>query len=249
MRFGHLAPALLGAALAGSPALADTLDEAIGKSLAHSPALAAARAREDAAAASLDEARAERMPSASVQGQIGTGYIDPRGFFGLSADNVTPRVAQVTLDLPIFTGGRIAAGRLQAEAGVAMAGLTSQITALDLRISVVRSYSAALAAEDEVLGYRKMDETLGEILRQARLRFEAGEGTSTEVAQAEARRAEGQAGLAAAEGRLQSSLAHLLSSPASRWSRAKACPNRRRCRRAPRRRWISLSPPIRHWAR
>ncbi|WP_305097312.1 TolC family protein [Croceibacterium aestuarii] len=209
MRFGHLAPALLGAALAGSPALADTLDEAVGKSLAHSPELAAARAREDAAAASLDEARAERMPSASAQGQIGTGYIDPRGFFGLPADNVTPRVAQLSLDLPIFTGGRIAAGRLQAEAGVAMAGLASQVTALDLRIAVVRTYSAARDAEDEVLGYRKMDETLGEILRQARLRFEAGEGTSTEVAQAEARRAEGQAGLAAAEGRLRSALARL----------------------------------------
>ncbi len=209
MRWTVLILALAGVILPCTPATAESLDAIVAASLAHSPSLAAARAREDAAKAQVDEVRAEHMPSATAQGQIGVGRIDPRGFFGLSADDVTPRSAQITVDLPLFTGGRIDGARVQAEGGRAAAQFAAQATALDVRIEVIKSYSQALAAKQEVASYAKLVAALDETVRQAHLKYSAGDGTSTEIAQAEARRAEAEAGRAAAQGSLDTALARL----------------------------------------
>lgn len=209
MRRTILPLALAFAPLACSPAAAESLDEVVAASLAHSPALAASKAREDSAEASLDEARAQRMPNAQAQGQIGVGRIDPQGFFGLTAADVTPRMAEVTVDLPIYTGGRISAAKLQAEGGRAAAALATQAATMDVHVQVVRAYSQALAAAQEVRSYAKLGDELDEAVRQARLKFGVGDATSTEIAQAEARRAEAQAGLAAAQGSLETARARL----------------------------------------
>ena len=94
LRFALLAAS---AAFVGTPtaAAAQSLDQVMADTLANAPALVAAEARSDAADAALDQARAENMPSLTLQGQIGIGRIDPQGFFNLPADDVTPRVAQV----------------------------------------------------------------------------------------------------------------------------------------------------------
>ena len=209
MRLPTLALALAGAALPAGPAAAQSLDEVVQDSLAHSPSLAAAKAREDAAQAQVDEVRAEHLPDATAQAEIGVGRIDPQGFFGLSADGVTPRSAQVTVELPLFTGGRIDGARLQAEGGRAAAQYAAETSALGVRLAVVKAYSEALAAQEQVASYAKLVTALDETVRQARLKYTAGDGTSTEVAQAEARRAEAGAGLAAAQGSLDTALARL----------------------------------------
>ncbi len=188
------------ALLAASPAAAQTLDEAIAAAISHSPALAAARAGERAAQGQVDQARAEHMPSASVQGQIGVGRIDQQGFFGLSADNVTPRSAQATIMLPLFTGGRIGAAVQQAKAGHEASRLGVTIALLQLRIDVVSAWSDALKADQQIASYGKLSDTLEEQVRHAQLRFKVGDGTSVEVAQAQARAAEARAGLAMARG-------------------------------------------------
>jgi len=204
-----LSLALAGAALPLAPASAQSLDETVAAALAHSPALTAARAREDAAKAGVDEAQAQHMPTLTAQGQIGYGRIDPRGFFGLQAENVTPRVAQVDAELPLLTFGRIGSGVAQAKGGRAIAKLQVAATALDLRVRTVRAYTDALTAREQVDVYTKTVATLAEALRSANLSFKAGAGTSTEVAQARARKAEAEAGLASAQGQLAGALAQL----------------------------------------
>ncbi|BBC70986.1 conserved hypothetical protein [Altererythrobacter sp. B11] len=191
------------------PAAAQSLDEAVAAALAHAPQIAAARAREDAAAAAVDEARAQRMPQAAVEGQIGLGRLDPKGYFGLTADDVTPRSAQASVELPLFTGGRVGAAVQQAEGGSAAARLGTAHAALDLRLQVVDAYTTALSAREQAASYTALRASLAEVLRQARLAFTAGAGTSTEVAQAEARLAEAEAGLAGAEGALAAALGRL----------------------------------------
>jgi outer membrane protein len=184
-----------------APAAAQDLDSVIARALANSAELAAAEARTDAARAGIDEARAEHGPQVVAEGQIGVGRIDPQGFFGLTADDVTPRVAKVTVDLPLYTGGRIAAAEAQAQGGAAAAEERVRIVALNTRVRTVDAYSQAIAAQALIARYERLLGALDEILRQARLKFQAGEGTSTEIAQAEARRAEALAGLAATRGR------------------------------------------------
>lgn len=203
---------LLGLALtAALPAHAQSLDAAIAAALDHAPELAAARAREAGAGARLDQARAERMPVATLQGQVATGRIDPQGFFGLSADDVTPRSAQFGTELPLFTGGRIAAATAQARAGVDAARAGTEAVALELRVAVVRAYAGAIAARENAASYERMVATLAEVRRQAGLRFQSGAGTSTEVAQADVRIAEAEAARAAALGQERVALATLAS--------------------------------------
>lgn len=215
MKTAALAVLAAGAAIA-QPAAAQSLDATIAAALDHSPAIAAARARSDSAEAKVKAARAERAPSLSLDGEIGAGRIDPQNFFGLNAANVTPRAARATVELPLFTGGRIGAAMAQAKAGRDAAHEQLHETALMLRVQVVRSYTSALAAVELVARYEKLVAALDEVVRQAKLKYQSGDGTNTEVAQAAARRAEAMAGLASAQGQrliAQSQLESLAGKP------------------------------------
>ncbi|MFB0612493.1 TolC family protein [Aurantiacibacter poecillastricola] len=205
-------PALLAAAVLAAlplPAAAQSLDQVMQDALANSPALEAAQARADAADATLEQARAEGMPSASLQGQVGIGRIDPQGFFTLAADDVTPRVAQVEAEWPLLTFGRVGSAIEQARAGQDLAAVNIGATALHLRLQVVESYSKARAARELVSSNTALSTSRNEVLRQAQLKFEAGEGTRTEIAQAQARLAGAEAALAQANGDLAAAEAQL----------------------------------------
>jgi len=211
MRLRHLA--LLSAGLAAlslsPPASAQSLDEVTAIALERSPAVAAADARANAAGAQLDLARAQRLPDLNAQGQIGFGRIDPQGFFGLTADDVVPRVGQVTAEMPILTFGRIGGGIDQARGGSMAAGLMARQARLELRVALAQAYSEAVATKRLVDSYDLLRLSLGEVVRQADLKFKAGAATSTDIAQAKARLAEAEAGHAGADGRLKAALAQL----------------------------------------
>lgn len=199
----------LGAPLAVcNAAQATTLDEALAAAIAHAPEIAAADADADAAKARLEQAKAGRLPTATLSGTIGYGRLDPRGFFGLGAANVTPRAAQITVEQPLFTGGRVSAGVDQARAGIVGAeagqvGMRSQLV-----MAVTQAYGDVLTAAHMVDLYGRLVIQTTEIERQARLKFRAGESPSTDVSQASARLAEARAGLARVEGMRVSSAAH-----------------------------------------
>ena len=194
-----------------SQAGAQTLEDVTAIALERSPAIAGADARADAASAQVDLAKAQRLPDLTAQGQIGFGRIDPQGFFGLTADDVTPRVAQVTAEMPLFTFGRIGGGLAQAQGGSKAAELMARQARLELRVQVAQAYSQAVAARRLVTSYDLLRLSLGEMLRQTELKFEAGSATSTEIAQARARLAEADAGHAGANGDLAAAMAQLRS--------------------------------------
>jgi outer membrane protein len=196
------AQGLLAFALAALPlpAAAVTLDEAITAALRHAPEIAFADADAGAAKARLDQAEAARLPTAAISGTYGYGRLDPKDFFGLGAETVHPRAAQATIEQPLFTGGRVSAGIAGAKAGLAAREAGRESTRSRIVADVARAYGDVLAAERmTALHARLVDETT-EIVRQAQLRFRAGESPSTDVSQATARLAEARAGLARAEG-------------------------------------------------
>lgn len=203
---------LLAALLAGAalPAQATTLDEAIAAALAHAPELAAARADVDGADARAAMARAGGLPTATAIGTIGVGRLDPRGYFGLHASNVTPRAAQVSIEQPLFAGGRVKAGIDQAKAGQAAANASAAMTRTQLVAATVQAYGDVLAARQMTTLYGELQAQMTEVLRQATLRYKAGESPSTDVAQARARLAEAQAAQAQADGMLVSAKAHFV---------------------------------------
>ena len=182
------------------PAQATTLEEAIAAAMNHAPEIEAARADADAADARIKEARGQGLPSATLSGTIGYGRLDPQGYFGLPAANVTPRAAQLTIEQPLFMGGRVSAGIAQAKAGSEAAHAGESMTRSQIVVATVQAYGDVLTTHRMVVLYEQMVGQMEEIQRLARLRFKAGESPSTDVAQAAARLAEAQAALEAARG-------------------------------------------------
>lgn len=187
-------------ASAAFPAQATTLDEAIAAALTHAPALQAARADSDGAGARVREAKASGLPVATVSGTIGWGRLDPQNFFGLGAADVTPRAAQISIEQPLFAGGRVRAGVAQAKAGSDAARAGESATRSEMITSVVHAYGDVLTSRRLVSLSKELVAQTQEIQRQAQLRYRAGESPSTDVAQAAARLAEAEAGLAQAQG-------------------------------------------------
>lgn len=193
-------PVLLAGA-AASPAAAQDLPAAIADALATAPVLAEAEAGAKAAAARTDRARAEGNPLLRVEGTAGYGRIDNGGFFGITADNVTPLALQATAEMPLYAGGRIASAIAQAKGGAAAAKAGADQARLQTIVQAVATYSDVLAARKLSARFGQLVTQLTEVERQAGLRFKAGEIPSSEVAQARARRAGAEAALAQAEGR------------------------------------------------
>lgn len=182
------------------PAHATTLDDAITAAMTHAPEIEAAHADADAADARIKEARSGALPSASLSGTIGYGRLDPQGFFGLPAANVTPRAAELTIEQPLFTGGRVGAALAQARSGSQAAQAGETLTRSQIVVATVQAYGDVLTTHRMIALYEQMLGQMQEIERQARLRFKAGDSPSTDVAQAAARLAEAQAALEQARG-------------------------------------------------
>lgn len=190
-------------------ARAQDLATAIADTRAHSPELVAAEADAGAAEARVAQARAAAGPTARIEGSIGYGRLDPGGYFGLSADDVTPSAVQFVGEYPLYAGGRIASALDQAVAGHRAAKIGADMARQNLTLATVSSYAEVLTARELVASYAALVAALDEIVRHAALRYDVGDAASSEVAQARARRAEGQAGLVQAQGRLAAAEARL----------------------------------------
>lgn len=201
MRLLPLSAALLSCAAAIPTASAQDLAAAITDALANAPALAEASAGEAAASARLDRARAEGNLLLRVEGSYGAGRIDNGGYFGLTADNVTPTALMATAEMPLYAGGRVSAAVAQAKGGVEMARFGAEQARLQTVVNAVSTYTEVFTARKLEARFATLVSALEESERQAGLRFKVGEIASSDVAQARARKAEAQAGFAQAQGR------------------------------------------------
>lgn len=206
-----LVPAILALAVVAPQAQPLTLDQAIAEAEAHAPAIEMSDAERAAAAGRTAQARAVGLPSATLTGTIGVGRLDPGGFFGLRAADVTPRAAQAGIEQPLFTGGRVGAAVARARAGERMAGAALDGARADLAARVAEAYGAVLVAEEQMRLYAALVATTGELVRHARNRFEVGDAPRTDVSQAGTRLAEARAGAAAAQGAILVARARLSS--------------------------------------
>lgn len=182
-------------------AMAQNLAATITDALNNAPTLAEASAVEAAAKARLDRARAESNPLLKVEGSYGAGRIDNGGFFGITADSVSPVALQAMAEMPIYAGGRVTSAIDLARGGADMARFGAEQARLQSILLAVSTYAEVLTSRKLELRYGQLAGELAETERQAGLRFHAGEIASSELAQARARKAEADAGLAQAQGR------------------------------------------------
>lgn len=174
------------------PAGAETLREAVASAYATNPALAAARARQEALAETPEQARAG--------GRLTAGLDTNAGYDRLGSGGTGAAIAGATL--PIWTGGRVSASVRAANGDVGAGAQGLRDTEAAILESVVSACAELLynqqAVEVARVGIARLDAQVGE----TRARFGLGQATRTDVAQLEAQRASVAANLADAEGGL-----------------------------------------------
>ncbi|ABI78540.1 type I secretion outer membrane protein, TolC family [Hyphomonas neptunium ATCC 15444] len=191
-----------------SPAMAETLPEAIESAFATNPQLEIERYNTDIARQNLEVARGAGRPTVNFSATGGYEYIDTTSPFAFSVGDRPIATAQLQAIQPIYTGGKISAGIRQAQAGISSADLGFSAARQDLILQVVTAYMDVVR-DREAVNIRQNNVTVtGEQVRAASDRFEVGVVTRTDVAQAQARLEGARAALAGAEATLQSSEAN-----------------------------------------
>ena len=187
--------ALVGAA----PATADTLREALARTYAANPTIAASRAQVRTLDEGVNIARAQNRPQISGTGGLNQDLTRTGGGVGRNLS------LGVDVSYPLFNGGRvrnaIRAADTRVEAG--RAGLRAVegdvfTEAVGAYMDVIRDRSVVSLNENQV-------RVLATNLEATRDRFEVGDLTRTDVAQSEARLALARSQLATAQGRLTGS--------------------------------------------
>lgn len=192
-------------ALAAGPAASETLQEAIALAYQTNPTLQAQRARQRALDETYVQARVDLRPnlSASASSTYNRVYSDNPL---LSGDSSSASVG-LSVSQTLYTGGRITHGINAAEASVLQGRENLRDIEQQVLQSVIQAY-VDVQRDMEILRIRQDNlQVLRRQLEEASARFEVGEITRTDVAQAEARLAQSDADLATAQAQLSVSRA------------------------------------------
>jgi outer membrane protein len=206
---------MLATTFAAAPANAETLEQALSDAYLVNPVLNAERARLRAIDEQVAYAKSGLRPN--VTGSADTNYVNQNsdstnalgfGSGGLSTDGIThPHGYSVQLSQPLFEGfqnlNAVRQAKAQVQAERESLRTSEQNVLLDAAtayVNVVRDQAVVRLRENDV-------KVLTEQLKATRDRFDVGEVTRTDVAQAEARRSEALATLSVAQANLKTSRA------------------------------------------
>jgi outer membrane protein len=194
--------------LTGIPAAsAETLDSALARAYRNNPTLNAQRANTRAVDENVAQAKAGYRPRVNGSADINATYTETeRG--GITTERTTSsRGLGVTIDQNLFDGFRTRNSVRRAESGVLGSWETLRDTEQDTLLNAATVYMNVLRDTAIVNLQRNNVEVLEEQLRQTQDRFNVGEVTRTDVAQAEAALAEARSEVSGAEARLRTSIA------------------------------------------
>jgi outer membrane protein len=213
---------------AASPGWAETISGALAQAYYSNPDLNQQRAGVRASDENLPRATSTWRPTATATGQFGYNYLDlrsPGGTGGAAVGVTTGTVVSpsagpsqeilgadlgilgLTVTENVFNGNRTANGVRQAESNIFGARETLRNTEETILLSAATAYMNVLR-DTAILELQKNNIiVLEEQLRQTRDRFNVGEVTRTDVAQAESSLASGRSGYFTAQSNLKTSIA------------------------------------------
>ncbi|TGD97946.1 TolC family outer membrane protein [Methylobacterium nonmethylotrophicum] len=212
LRLGGFAAVAL--AMAAQAAAAESLESALARAYAGNPTLNAQRAGQRATDESVPQALAGYRPQ--VSGSLSAGVTYLSGKLGSSAaaagggggeETLYPRSAGLSVTQTLFNGFRTDNRTRQAESQVLGGRESLRNIEMQTLFSAAQAYMNVLADTATLELNRNNVEVLEEQLRQTRDRFNVGEVTRTDVAQAEARLAGARAQVSVAESNLRTSIA------------------------------------------
>ena len=202
-----LALAVAGVGMAVSDAAADTLEWALVQAYQNNPSLNAQRAALRATDENVPQALSGYRPKVSVTAQGGYNYTNavqqlPVGGVVTNipfAETFLSRSVAATGTYTLFNGFQTANRTRQAESQVDGARETLRVTEQQVLLDAATAYMNLLRDQAILDLNRRNVEVLTEQLKQTRDRFNVGEVTRTDVAQAESRLAAGRSSLLGAQ--------------------------------------------------
>lgn len=209
---------IFGAVLAGSvsliamaaPAWGQSLEDTLIMAYNSNPTLQAERANLRAIDEGRVQAMAGRLPTVSADASISRQHVESQSTFVIGDDRVassstsdaTPKNYSITASQLVYGGGQVSGAIDQATAQI-MAGRESlRAVEQTVLVDAVTAFMDVRRDARVVEIRRNNAEVLAQHLQAARDRFEVGEITRTDVAQAEARLSGAQAELSAAQSQL-----------------------------------------------
>ncbi len=201
------------AVIAAQPAASETLDEALALAYQTNPTIRAERARLDAVREARAQAWAGALPQISASASIQKTNQDVTSLFGANptdpdpmpasqSTEFQPMTAGVTAEQPVFTGFRNFNAIKQAGARIRAGGAQLAATEQQVLNDVAAAY---FNVQRNMAVFELSARNVAVLVRQqemAKARFEVGELTRTDVAQADARLAEARARLSSAQSQL-----------------------------------------------
>jgi outer membrane protein len=187
--------------------LADTLEWALVQAYQNNPQLNSQRAATRALDEGVPQALSGYRPRISATASIGTQFLGtlsktntPGGPVYTEFNQTSaPHAVGITATQTLFNGYQTANRTRQAEAQVSAGRATLAVTEQTILLNAATAYMNLLRDAAILDLQRRNVEVLQEQLRQTRDRFNVGEVTRTDVAQAESRLAAGRAQVLAAE--------------------------------------------------
>lgn len=197
----------IGAGLcAPSAALAITLEGALAQAYQNNPQLNAQRAIVRQIDEGVPQALSGYRPQISATADVGVQFSESRsspgsggGLGGTTSGTTVPRGAGLTASQTLFNGFQTGNRTRAAESQVFAARETLRLLEQTVLLDAATSYMNVLRDSAILDLQRRNVEVLQEQLRQARDRFNVGEVTRTDVAQAESRLAAGRSQVLSAE--------------------------------------------------
>ncbi len=170
-------------------AAAETLEEVLATAYTNNANLAAQRAALRATDEGVPQGLSGWRPTVDIDGSYGQTRQESSGSTTTSSGSQTlsPLTASLGLTQPLYRGGRTRAATRQAEATVLAARASLLVTEQEVLLAAVTAYLDVLRDQAIVRLNRNNEQVLLRQLEATRDRFEVGEITRTDVAQAEAR--------------------------------------------------------------
>lgn len=188
--------------------VSQTLDAALARAYVANPTLNAERASVRVTNENVPQALSGYRPRITASADIGASITDariPGG--GNSTSRLGPRGAGLQIDQTLFDGGKTRSAVSQAESQVLGARATLQNIEQNVLFDAATAYMNVLRDTAILALNRNNVEVLEEQVRQTRGRFQAGEVTTTDVAQSQARLAQAESQAILGESNLKTSIA------------------------------------------
>lgn len=193
----------------GTPAGAESLEEALAKAYLGNPTLAAARAQLRATDEGVPLALSGWRPTVSVNYEAGKAFThnSASGSSGPRSINRSPHGGGIAVTQNVFEGGRTVARTEEAEQSVLAQRARLASTEQQIMFSAATVYMDVLRDEAVLRLNQNNERVLQRQLEATRDRFQVGEVTRTDVAQAESRLSRARSDRIQAEGALAASRA------------------------------------------